>query len=79
MASIRSTFRSALERMKETPEFIYSSSSPAVFEWIKKVDPGMFEEIKERVEEGRWELVHGWWIQPDCFAASGESYVRQGL
>lgn len=79
MASIRATFRSALDRMKETPDFCYSFSSPPVFEWIKKTNPDMFEEIRQRVAEGRWDLAEGWWNQPDCFSASGESYVRQGL
>lgn len=79
MASIRSTFRSALDRMQEDPGFIYSFSCPPVFEWIREVDPPLFAEIQHRVEEGRWELVEGWWLQPDCTLLSGESYVRQGL
>ncbi len=79
MASIHSTFRSALDRMNEDKDFIYSFATPPVFEWIKKTDPDMFEEIKARVEEGRWELPEGWWLQPDCFSASGESYARQSL
>lgn len=78
-ASIRATFRSALDRMKEDEGFIYSFSSPPVFEWIKKTEPEMFLEICERVAEGRWELCEGWWVQTDCYGASGESYVRQGL
>ena len=32
-----------------------------------------------RVPEGRWKIVGGWWIQPDCNIPSGESFVRQGL
>ena len=79
MASIRATFRSALDRMKEDPDFVYSFATPPVFEWIKKTDPALFEEIKARVAEGRWELGEAWWLQPDCYSASGESYVRQGL
>lgn len=79
MASIRATFRSALDRMAETPEFIYSFAAPPVFEWIRRTDPEMFCEIQRRVAEGRWELAEGWWVQPDCCSASGESYVRQGL
>lgn len=79
MASIRATFRSALDRMKEDENFIYSFATPPVFEWIKNTDPEMFSEIKERIREGRWELAEGWWVQPDCYGASGESYVRQGL
>ncbi len=79
MASIHSTFRSALDRMNEDKEFIYSFATPPVFEWIKQVDPDMLEEIKARVREGRWELCEGWWLQPDCFSACGESYARQSL
>lgn len=79
MASIRSTFRSALDRMNEDPHFIYTFSCPAVFEWIRKVDPNLFAEIRQRVREGRWDLVEGWWVQPDCNTPSGESFVRQGL
>ena len=79
MASVRATFRAALDRMKENDKFIYSFATPPVFEWIRKTDPEMFEEIKARVAEGRWDLAEGWWLQPDCYGASGESYVRQGL
>lgn len=79
MASIRATFRSALDRMKEDRDFIYSFATPPVFEWIRKVDREMFEEIQTRVREGRWELAEAWWVQADCYGASGESYVRQGL
>ena len=78
MSSIRATFRSALDRMKEYPDFIYSFCTPPVFEWIKKTDPELFEEICQRVAEGRWALAEGWWLQPDCYLASGESYIRQG-
>ena len=60
LASIRSTFRSALDRMNEYPDYTYSFCTPAVFEMIEKVDPGLFEEIKRRVSEGRWELQEGW-------------------
>ncbi|MGH2542767.1 MAG: alpha-mannosidase, partial [Ardenticatenaceae bacterium] len=55
------------------------SSSAAFYEWVEESDPAMFEEIKQRVAEGRWEIVGGWWIQPDCNIPGGESFVRQGL
>lgn len=79
MASIRATFRAALDRMNEDPDFVYSFATPPVFEWIKATEPALFAAIRERVQEGRWELGEGWWLQPDCYSASGESYVRQGL
>ena len=79
MSSITATFKAALDRMDEYADFIYSFACPPVFEWIKQTNPALFEAIKRRVEEGRWELHEGWWLQPDCFSPSGESLVRQGL
>jgi len=75
----KATFRSVLDRMKETEEFMFTSSSAAMYEWIENNDAEMFDEIKERIKEGRWEIVGGWWIQPDCNIPSGESFARQGL
>ncbi|MBY0145955.1 alpha-mannosidase [Neobacillus niacini] len=75
----KATFRSALDRMKEYPDFVFTNSSAANYEWIENNEPEMFEEIKQRIQEGRWEIVGGWWIQPDCNLPSGESFVRQGL
>lgn len=76
---VKATFRSALDRMKEYDDFFFTSSSAAYYEWVEENEPAMFEEIRERVKEGRWVIVGGWWIQPDCNAPGGESYVRQGL
>ncbi len=76
---VKATFRSALDRMKEYEDFIFTGSSAAFYEWVEENEPAMFEEIRERVKEGRWVIVGGWWIQPDCNVPCGESYVRQGL
>jgi alpha-mannosidase len=76
---IRATFRSALDRMREYPEFIFTCDSVAYYEWISEIDPEMFEEIRARVAEGRWEIVGGWWVEPDCNLPGGESFIRQGL
>lgn len=78
-AEIKATFRSALDRMKEYDDFIFTGNSASFYEWVEENDPQMFEEIRERVKEGRWVIVGGWWIQPDCNTPSGESFVRQGL
>ncbi|WP_299088741.1 alpha-mannosidase [uncultured Metabacillus sp.] len=75
----KATFRSALDRMKEYPDFVFTNSSAANYEWIENNEPEMFEEIKQRIKEGRWEIVGGWWVQPDCNLPGGESFVRQGL
>ena len=76
---VKASFRSALDRMKEYDDFLFVSSSAVFYEWVEKSDPAMFEEIRARVAEGRWEIVGGWWLQPDCNIPSGESFVRQAL
>lgn len=76
---VRATFRSALDRMDEYPDFVFVSSAAAYYEWIEQSDPAMFAEIRRRVAEGRWQVAGGWWIQPDCNIPSGESFARQGL
>ncbi len=76
---VQSTFRSALDRMKETPGFCFTASSALFYEWVAENDPAMLAEIKERVKEGRWNLVGGWWVEPDVNMPSGEALARQGL
>lgn len=76
---VRATFRSALDRMNETPDFRFTASSACFYAWVKACDPELFEQIRARVNEGRWEIAGGWWIEPDCNIPSGESFVRQGL
>ncbi len=73
------TFRSALDRLKEYNDFVFTCSSAAYYEWVEKIDPQMFEEIKTMVKRGRWVPVNGWWVQPDCNMPSGESFARQAL
>lgn len=75
--SFVSTCRSALDRMDETEEFIFSASSAALYEFVEKTDKELFARIQKRVHEGRWEIVGGWWIEPDCNLPSGESFLRQ--
>lgn len=79
LETIRSTFRSALDRMNEYPGFVFTGSSAAFYAALEETDPAMLAEIAERVREGRWEIVGGWWVQPDVNVPSGESLVRQGL
>src|SRR6266496_2312016 len=73
------TFRSALDRMKETPGFRYSHSSAVHYQWIERAYPKMFEEIRQRVKEGRLEILGGWPVEPDCNIPSTESLVRHCL
>ncbi|MEJ5197773.1 MAG: glycoside hydrolase family 38 C-terminal domain-containing protein [Anaerolineae bacterium] len=76
---VKATFRSALDRMREYDDFVFCASSAAFYAWVEQSDPTMFEEIRRRVAEGRWIIVGGWWVEPDCNIPGGESFVRHGL
>lgn len=78
-AEIKATFKSALDRMKQFDDFKFTSACGAYYMWIEQSDPKMFREIQKRVSEGRWILVGGWFIQPDCNVPTGESYARHAL
>ncbi|MBQ4322167.1 MAG: alpha-mannosidase [Oscillospiraceae bacterium] len=78
-SEVLATFRSALDRMNEDKNYIFTCACACYYKWILETDPAMFEEIKARVREGRWVIVGGWWIQPDCTRPSGESFARQAL
>lgn len=75
----KATFLSALDRMDEFDDFIFTSSSAQFYKWIEENAPELFERIKARVQEGRWVICGGWWVQPDCNIPSGESFVRHAL
>jgi alpha-mannosidase len=76
---VLNTFRSALDCMRENPGFRYCHSSAIHYKWVQRTYPQMFEEIKERVKEGRLEVVGGWPVEPDCNIPSTESFVRHCL
>jgi alpha-mannosidase len=73
----RRTFASVLGLMDRYEDFTFNQSSAQLYEWVEKDAPQIFERVKERVAEGRWEPVGGSWVEPDCQIPSGESFVRQ--
>jgi len=73
------TFKSVLHLQDEFPELIFSHSSPALYAWIEANRPALFDAIRQRVAEGRWEVAAGLWVEPEFNVISGESLVRQVL
>jgi len=75
----RRTFLNVLNLMEQYPEFNFAFSQPALFNYCEKHYPDLFEKIKEKVAEGRIELVGNAWVEMDANIPSGESLVRQLL
>lgn len=75
----RATFWSAIERMEEYDDFVFTCDQVVLLSWVEESDPALFARIRERVADGRWVNTGGWWVEPDCNMPTGESFVRQGL
>jgi alpha-mannosidase len=76
---VKRTFGTALQLMYEYPDYTYTQSAAAYNEWMAQKYPEMNDEIKRRIQEGRWEIVGGMWVEPDLNMPDGESLVRQLL
>ena len=74
---VRDTFGTALQLMREYPDFKFTASAAQAYSWIEEKYPAMFQEIQQRVKEGRWEVIGGMWVEPDLNMPDGESLVRQ--
>ena len=75
----RMTFERALHNMNRYPDFVYAQSQAKAYAWMEERYPELFEKMRRRVEEGRWRIVGGTWVEPDNNLPSGESHVRQIL
>lgn len=73
------SFSTVLELMRRYPDYKFMSSQPQLYQFVKENEPALYEEIKQRVAEGRWEVEGGMWLEADCNLTSGESLVRQFL
>jgi alpha-mannosidase len=71
------TFASAVRLMDDYPDYHFSCSQAAQYEWIERMHPPLFERIRDKVAAGQWHPVGGMWVEPDMNLPSGESIVRQ--
>lgn len=79
VAATVSTFRTAADLCEEFDGFIFNHNEAVLYEWVKEYEPALFQRIQRLVAEGRWHIMGGWYLQPDCNMPAGESFVRQIL
>lgn len=73
------SFSTVLRLMEQYPDYKFMSSQPILYQFVKEQEPEMYEKIKERIREGRWEVDGAMWLEADCNLTGGESLVRQIL
>ncbi len=73
------TFTTVLKLMEEFPDFCFTQSQASVYAIMREYNPELFEQIKKRVAEGRWEVAAVHWVEGDKNLAGGESLARHLL
>ena len=71
-----STFRTAEECINEYPGFVFNHNEALLYEWVKEYEPDLFARIQKQVADGKWHIMGGWYLQPDCNMCAGESMIR---
>ena len=70
------TFYSAVN-LAEKYDYVFCHNEVLLYEYIEKYDKELFDRIKQLVKIGKWKIIGGWYVQPDCLVPSGESFIRQ--
>ncbi len=77
IAEAISTFRVAADFCDEFDGFIFNHNESVLYEWVEEHEPELFARIQRLVKEGKWHIMGGWYLQPDCVMPCGESFIRQ--
>ena len=73
------TFHTVLRYMEQFPDYHFTQSQPQLYDYVRQDYPELFQAIKKRVAEGRWEPIGGMWVEADCNLSGSESLARQFL
>lgn len=74
---INRTFASVNSLMQKHPDFRFLQSSALYYRHIEEEDPALFEQVRARIAEGRWEVIGGMWVECDTNMPSAEAFLRQ--
>ena len=77
LAEALSTFRIAADFCEQFDGFIFNHNESILYQWVEEYEPELFCRMQRLVQEGKWHIMGGWYLQPDCNMPSGESIVRQ--
>ena len=72
-----STFCVAAEFCEKYDGFVLNHNESLLYEGVEGYEPELFARIKNLVKTGKWKIMGGWYLQPDCVMLSGESFIRQ--
>lgn len=76
---VYNTFSNVLKVMSQYPNVRFAQSSLVYYNTVQENFPDLFEQIKQSIQDQRWSVVGGQWVEPDETMPSGECLIRQFL
>jgi len=75
--SVLNTCETMCNLLDRNPDVTFTRGEAWAYEQVERIDPTLFHRIREHVRAGRWEIVGGWYIQPDCNLPGVEGFRKQ--
>lgn len=76
VSAMLSTFQSAVNLLEEY-DYIFCHNEISLYKYLERFSPALFKKVKQMIKKGKWCLMGGWYLQPDCLMPNGEGFVRQ--
>ncbi|MGL5722673.1 MAG: alpha-mannosidase [Brevinema sp.] len=73
------SWATAVRNMEEDKDFVFLQSQPQLYAYVKEYYPDLYQQVKQKVKEDKWEAEGAMWVEPDCNLTSGEALTRQVL
>ena len=71
------TFTNVVKMMEADADFMFTQTTPYLYERCAEISPDLFEQIKQYVQQGLWEAATQTWVEMDCNLVGGESLINQ--
>lgn len=76
---IRATLEQNLALMRHYPDYIFNFEGAVKYFWMKEYYPQYWQELTQRIREGRWHLSGSSWDANETIVCSPESWIRNIL
>ena len=77
VSAVLSTFQSAVN-LAEKFDYVFCHNEVTVYKYVEEYAPDLFKRIQELVKLGKWHIMGGWYLQPDCNLPSDGSFISDG-
>ena len=76
---VKNTLYQNLFLLNMYPNYVFNFEGGIKYYWMKEYYPEKYEELKERIKEGRWHITGSSWDATDAIVPSTESAIRNIL